>query len=63
MNGSQIALAAGFAVILLIIAIALRGSTRVRQIATRSSSDSTTTTAVDSSSADCSSGGDGGGCD
>ena len=67
MNGSQIGLAAGFAVILLIIVIGLRGSTRVRQITTRTSGDPATTPMVDSSGADCDSsdggGSDGGGCD
>ena len=63
MNASQFALAAGFAVILLIVVIALRGSTRVRQVTTRKSGDSTATTNVDSSASDCGSSDGGGGCD
>ena len=62
MNNFPIALAAGFAVLLIIIVIGVRSAARGRNSATDASGDATNTT-VDSSSADCGGGADGGGCD
>lgn len=61
MTNFPIALAAGFAVLLIIVVIGVRSASRARKNATDASGDAAISTA-DSSAADCG-GADGGGCD